>query len=54
MPAREVGAKLFSIFRRLRLTLCREDFNRNAVINIIWHDFAQQVRFAKGVILHGS
>jgi hypothetical protein len=46
--------KLFSLLRKLNLTLPHEKFNRCAVINFVWHDFAQHVRFAKGVILHGS
>jgi len=46
--------KLFSLLRKLNLTVSPEKFNRCGVINIIWHDFAQHVRFAKGVILHGS
>jgi hypothetical protein len=54
--ARDVKArtKLFSLLRKLNLTLSREKLNRCAVINFVGHDFAPHVRFAKGVILHGS
>jgi hypothetical protein len=39
---------------KLHLTPSSEKHIPNAVINIYLHDFAQQVRFEEGVILHGN
>jgi len=46
--------KKFNDLLKFHLTHSQEKLNSKRVINIYLHDFAQQVRFEEGVILHGN